>query len=251
MEEHSLETFQQACALPVALRARFFQKQDREAIRRICADTGFLGHPIDPVFEDRELFADYLTRYYTDWEPESTLVCERDGQVVGYLTGCRKPIRRFLFHLLYNPYLFFRAFYRWWAWPYRSSTRRYLRWVLCKGWREVPYAPRGVPHFHINLLPQARNVASTRALIDKFLAYLVASGEKSVYGQVVTWGDRRSEKLFLRYGFRVLDRRELTKYRAYVKSPVFLCTVWKDLAKNPRLYGSCSHRRPTTAGAQP
>jgi hypothetical protein len=222
------------------LRARFFRKEDREAVRRICADTGFLGSPIDPVFQDRELFADYLTRYYTDFEPESTLVCERQGQVLGYLTGCRRPLRRFLFHCLYNPVLFFRALVRCWAWPYNAATRRYLRWVLCQGWREVPYAPKGVPHFHINLLPLARNVASTRMLIDTFLEYLSRCGDRAVYGQVVTWGDRRSEKLFLRYGFRVLDRRELTKYRSYVKEPVFLCTVWKNLSQNPRLYGSRS-----------
>jgi hypothetical protein len=42
---------------------RRFQASDREAIRRLCCDTGFLGNPIDPVFEDREIFADYLTRY--------------------------------------------------------------------------------------------------------------------------------------------------------------------------------------------
>ena len=44
---------------------RQFQGSDREAVRQLCCDTGFLGEPIDPVFEDRELFANYLTRYYT------------------------------------------------------------------------------------------------------------------------------------------------------------------------------------------
>ena len=53
---------------------RPYRADDREGVRRVCADTGFLGTPIDPVFEDRELFADYLTSYYTDREPESTLV---------------------------------------------------------------------------------------------------------------------------------------------------------------------------------
>ena len=55
---------------------RKFCGSDREAVRQLCCDTGFLGQPIDPVFEDRELFANYLTRYYTDAEPEAAFVVE-------------------------------------------------------------------------------------------------------------------------------------------------------------------------------
>ena len=44
---------------------RPYREADRLAVRRICADTGFLGQPIDSIFEDRELFADYLTDYYS------------------------------------------------------------------------------------------------------------------------------------------------------------------------------------------
>ena len=71
---------------------RPYRPEDLEAVRRICADTGFLGNPIDPVFEDRELFADYLTGYYTRFEPEALLVCEVDGEVRGYLMGCRRAL---------------------------------------------------------------------------------------------------------------------------------------------------------------
>ena len=53
---------------------RKFQPADRARVRELCCETGFLGKPIDPVFEDRELFADYLTAYYTDWEPQSSFV---------------------------------------------------------------------------------------------------------------------------------------------------------------------------------
>src|ERR1700691_1013282 len=73
---------------------RPYRPKDRAALRAICADTGFLGQPIDPVFEDRELFADYLTSYYTDAEPESTFVCELHGEVKGYLMGSRFPKRK-------------------------------------------------------------------------------------------------------------------------------------------------------------
>ena len=86
-----------SCRLPEAqpaagdpdprIQLRPYRPGDLEAVRRICADTGFLGNPIDPIFEDRELFADYLTGYYTRFEPEALLVCEVDGEVRGYLMG--------------------------------------------------------------------------------------------------------------------------------------------------------------------
>jgi hypothetical protein len=54
------------------------------------------------------------------------------------------------------------------------------------GWREVPARPRRVPHFHINLLPEARKVSTTRALMSAYLSYLYRSGEKRVCGQIIT-----------------------------------------------------------------
>jgi len=58
---------------------RGYRRLDREAVRKLCCDTGFLGEPIDPVYEDRELFADFLTTYYTDHEPESCFLLEVDA----------------------------------------------------------------------------------------------------------------------------------------------------------------------------
>ncbi|MEO6971031.1 MAG: GNAT family acetyltransferase, partial [Chthoniobacterales bacterium] len=71
---------------------RGFRASDRDAVRELCCQTGFLGTPIDPVYEDRELFADFLTTYYTDHEPESSFVLEMDGQLKGYLLGSRRPL---------------------------------------------------------------------------------------------------------------------------------------------------------------
>ncbi len=68
---------------------RSYQPADRDAIRDLCCHTGFLGQPIDPVFEDRDLFADFLTDYYLTREPDSALVVTIDGIVKGYLLGCR------------------------------------------------------------------------------------------------------------------------------------------------------------------
>jgi len=206
---------------------RGYQKTDREAVRRLCCQTGFLGEPIDPVYEDRELFADFLTTYYTDHEPESSFVVEEDGELCGYLLGSRKPLRNQLYSFYQNVCLFLRALLRYGQ--YNERSRRFIRWLLINGWREVPAAPRRTPHFHINLLPDARKISTTRALLSAYFSYLYGCGDKRVYGQIVTFESRRGERMFERYGFRVMNRAEITKYKAFHPGSVYLSTVIKNL----------------------
>ncbi|MGZ4965655.1 MAG: GNAT family acetyltransferase [Chthoniobacterales bacterium] len=210
-----------------AFSIRPYRRSDRAAVRRLCCLTGFLGEAIDPVYQDHELFADFLTTYYTDHEPESSFVLEVDGELRGYLLGCRKPLWNQLYSFYQNVVLFLRALLRY---PrYNERSRRFLRWLLMNGWREVPAAPRRTPHFHINLLPDARRVSTTRALLSAYFSYLYKSGDKRVYGQIVTFESRRGEKMFERYGFRVMNRAEITKYKAYHPESVYLSTVVKNL----------------------
>ena len=210
---------------PFAIRS--LRPSDRAGVRKLCCETGFLGEPIDPVYEDRELFADFLTTYYTDWEPESSFVLEMDGQIKGYLLGSRKPLFNQLYAFWQNVSLFARMLGRYFA--YNDRSRRFIRWTVTHGWREVPAAPRRTPHFHINLLPEARKMSTTRALISAYLSYLYRCGEKRVYGQIVTFDSRRGEKMFERYGFNVLNRAEITKYKALYPESVYLSTVIKNL----------------------
>ncbi len=215
---------------------RSYQSADRADVRRLCCETGFLGNPIDPVFEDRELFADYLTQYYLDREPEAAFVILVDGELKGYLLGSRRPMLHQFYGFWQNLGLGWRGVARYAR--YNPASKKFVRWILCNGWREVPAAPRDVPHFHINLLTEARSVPSTRALMDAYLRYLTERGEKQVYGQMVTFHNRRGTKMFERYGFKVLNRAEITKYRDLNPEPVYLTTVIKDLTENHQLYGS-------------
>ena len=206
---------------------RRYQSSDREAIRRLCCDTGFLGNAIDPVFEDRELFADYLTRYYTDAEPESAFVVVVNGEVRGYLLGSRRPIRQQIFNFLSNLRLFAKGMFRYGR--YNAASKKFVRWILTQAWREVPAAPRRTAHFHFNVLPDARQLTTTKALTEAYFDHLRAHGEKRVYGQIVVFEDRRGAAVFERYGFRVLNKKEITKYREVHSEKVYLCTVLKEL----------------------
>ena len=213
---------------------RKYESSDRARVRQLCGDTGFLGNPIDPVFEDRELFADYLTAYYTDWEPESSFVLLVNGEIRGYLLGSRHPFRQQLYNFFNNIALFVRGTWRYRG--YSAASRKFVHWILRTAWREVPAAPRRTAHFHINLLQDARGVAHAAGITDAYLRYLAEHGEKRVYGQMVVFEDRRGTKMFERYGFRVLNKSEITKYRDLHPEPVYLCTVVKDLQENSQLY---------------
>ena len=69
-------------------RIRPYEPADRARVRHICFVTGYIGEPVDWQWRDAESFADIFTGYYTDAEPQSALVAEIDGEVVGYLLGC-------------------------------------------------------------------------------------------------------------------------------------------------------------------
>jgi L-amino acid N-acyltransferase YncA len=213
-------------SLPEGLVIRKYESRDRADIRRLCCETGFLGKPIDPVFEDRDLFADYLTSYYTDREPESSFVLEQDGVIKGYLLGSRHTLRQQWHGFFMNFSLFHRVMRRYWT--YRRESRDFIGWILRNSWREVPAAPRRMAHFHINLLPEAQGVAGTREIVNRFLEYLRDSGEKAVFGQMVTFEGRRV-RFFERYGFKVVEKREITKYRKVHPEPVYLTTAIKQL----------------------
>jgi hypothetical protein len=210
-----------------ALVIRSYRASDRAAVRQLCCQTGFLGEPIDPVYEDHELFADFLTTYYTDKEPESSFVLEINGEICGYLLGSRKPLRNQFYSFRQNLRLLVRALARYFG--YNDRSRKFIRWMISHGWREVPAAPRRTPHFHINLQADARKMSTTRALMSAYLSYLYRCGEKRVYGQIVTFESRRGEKMFERYGFRVMNRGEITKYKAFYPESVYLSTVIKNL----------------------
>ncbi|MDZ4787815.1 MAG: hypothetical protein SH807_02660 [Blastochloris sp.] len=216
---------------------RLYEPKDREALQAICCDTGFLGKAIDQVFGDRELFGNFLTEYYLECEPDLAVVLESEGQVQGYLLGCRYPQRKTQYEIRKAftriPKMIFR-----YLTCYQEHSRKYVNWLFLRGWREVPETPLNMAHMHINLRPGFKNVSGTRAMIETFLKLLADKGETAVYGQMVVFEKRRGPRMFARYGFEVRDAVEVTKYKGLISEPVYLFTVIKNLEKNVSLYGT-------------
>src|SRR5215469_1160377 len=212
---------------------RNYQPSDRDSVRALCCETGFLGNPIDPVFEDRELFAAFLTDYYLKHEPDSAFVVIKDGALKGYLLGSRYPLKHQFHSLIQNIVYGGKVFARYLG--YRQESRRFIHWMISKAWREVPAAPRSIGHFHLNILPEAKSIRVCRKLIETYLRYLYDHGIKMVHAQIVTFQDRRGFNLFERYGFKVLNQSEITKYRQFTDQPVYLCTIVKEFQEKSDL----------------
>ncbi len=219
--------------MSVPILIRYYRAEDRAQVRQICAETGFLGDPVDPLFEDRELFADFLTAPYTDAEPENCLVLEGEGRrLLGYIMGSRCFWKHTGYLAYRMPGWVIRAMWGYFF-SYGEPSRRYLRWVLSRGKKETPSTPKRGVHFHINLLPEVRGLSIGKVLFDTFLDRMGELGEKSVFGQVISKEERRTERMFARYGFRLTDRREVTKFREQRKDPVYLFTLVQERDRTP------------------
>lgn len=167
---------------------RPYAPADREAVREICRRTAYRNRGSAAVFEDDELFADYWTRYYTDFEPESCLVLEEDGRIIGYLMGTTDAIRhqRVMARRIV-PAILARAFWRLATFRYRKpATRRMLWWLVSRGWREEPHVPldRYPAHYHCNILREGYGKGYYTAMALKFLDRLDALGVTGLHGQV-------------------------------------------------------------------
>ena len=208
---------------------RPYEKRDRERIRHICCETGFLGEPIDSIFNDRDLFADYLTRYYTDVEPESSWVGEKNGVIVGYLIACKQWRLHRWWSIWNGLRLARKAAWRFLRGKYDAKSRKFLWWILTRGWRESPWAPSHSAHFHFNSLKEHRKLGVARDLVVILLEDLRKHRIPRVFGQMVTYHHRRTERFYEYIGWKVVDKKRVTKYKDLMEKDLYLTTVVREI----------------------
>ena len=182
-----------AVAASAALEVRAYRPSDRERVREIACRTAFRNRGHATFLDDARLFADYWTRYYTDLEPESAFVAERDGEVVGYLLGCVDTARfqRVMARSVAPPIV--RALLaRLLAGGYArdARARRTLRWLAVRSWREAPDVDlsRFPAHYHANLLRGAYGSSAYTTMALRFVDRAREAGAAGMHGQVL---DRR------------------------------------------------------------
>jgi len=188
---------------------RPYRPADRDFVRQISCDTAERGEPVEQFFNNRQLVADLLTRYYTDFSPHTLWVAEAEGQVVGYLTGAlnTRDYRRVMFWEIV-PRTVIRAVFRGLLWNPQV-------WRLCASglstfWvggfrRKIPLNVYPA-HLHVNLKEGYRGQNLGRALMEKFIDQAAKAGVPGVHA-VVRGDNSASLSFFERMGFAPLSRQ--------------------------------------------
>jgi len=154
---------------------RPYETADRTGVRRVCYLTGFMGEPADWMWRDQESFADMFTGYWTDREPESATVAVLDGEVVGYLLGCRDSRKVWNAGKQFAHHAFGRGM------AFRPGTAGVMWRIVEDGivdsfrHRLPPptyYDERWPAHLHIDLLPVCRHKGIGATLVARWLETL-------------------------------------------------------------------------------
>jgi ribosomal protein S18 acetylase RimI-like enzyme len=208
---------------------RYFP-EDRYAVRELFADTAFFGDPLEAFFEDRQLFTDLFTTYYTDFEPDSLFVTEFGDRVGGYLMGCLDTRRQGrLWRGRIMPGVVGRTL---------QGRYRLGRQALGLGLRGAQALLKGdfvgadhkvyPAHLHINLATRYRGQGAGRALLVAYIDHLRANGVPGVHLETSTQ-NVAARGLYESLGFEVLSSRETGLWRGVIDGPVELLVYGKRL----------------------
>jgi ribosomal protein S18 acetylase RimI-like enzyme len=187
---------------------RSYEPRDRAGLRQICCDTADAGQSVEHFFPDREVFADLLTNYYTEWEPQSVFVADNDGEVAGYVTGCMDT-NRFLRVMAscIVPVVLIKALFRGVLW--HPQTVRLLRtnvslW-LKNGYRHGAALDGYPAHLHVNVRQSCRGRRLGQRLVEIFCERAQTGGVRGVHAGVSD-GNSRARHFFEELGFVELRR---------------------------------------------
>ncbi len=217
--------------LNVKVEIRPYQPQDREALRQICCDVADRGEPIELLFSDRVMAADLLTAYYTDYEPQSSLVAQVDGQVVGYINGCLDNRRwGLVMFFLLIPRLLVKGFKR-------GVFFRREFWCLCQAavlnWRRLFYwrkhefhSHQG--HMHIGIAKAFRHQHIGELLVGEFCSYAKLRGVGQLAASLHE-GNVTACRFFEGLGFNINERFPMIGIRLGVLEPYQALVYVKSL----------------------
>ena len=202
------------------IKIRPFKPSDRAAVREINYNTALLGESAIKFFDDQEVFADALTRYFTDYEPQSCFVAESGNEVVGYLIGAKDALAMdgVIMGKMVLP-LIFKAFLR--GAFFKAKNIIFLLDCLYAFVRGEFFAPAFHKKYpavlHINLKEGFRGQALGRRLIEAYLDYLKNEGVKGVH--LCTMSDKAAD-FFLAQGFTLLHESKRSYFRRYLHRDV-------------------------------
>lgn len=193
---------------------RKYKAADRSSVRDIAWETAFIGEPADIFFSGKEILADFLTLYFTDYEPESCFVAENKTRIVGYLIGAKNTTllyRVFLGKIL--PRLLYSFVFQ--AAIFRKKNLIFIFHFLCSfskfEFRIVDLSADYPATMHINIKYGFRHLGIGSQLVSIFFDYLKREKVPGVYLATLS---QKAAAFFMSHGFNLLYsyRRSYFKY---------------------------------------
>ncbi len=203
---------------------RQYRKDDREFVRNIAWDTAFIGRPADIFFAGRNILTDFLTLYFTDFEPESCFVAENQGRVVGYLTGAKsKSILSGIFQFKIMPCLLIRAILG----GEFLKKKNIIFFFNClfsffiQEFNMPDFSKEYPAALHINVDKDFRNLKLGSRLMWAYLNFLT---ENKIPGVSLATMTKEGAEFFQKQGFSLLyaGRRSYFRYILHLDLPIYI-----------------------------
>lgn len=212
------------------IQIRLYQKEDRQAIRDICFETAHLWQSLIQTM-DKELFLDFITSYYTDYDSRAVWVAVYNGNIVGYLTGCldeghyQKMVMFKIFPKLTFKCLFNIGF---WKTLNIQNIHAFLKTVWWGGFRRQIPVKEFSAHLHINLRGNHTGQKIGALLMAQFIEQARENRSTGIY--LNTRSDNPAAcRFFERSGFTELQKHAVAIPEDHTLKKVFVVTYVRKL----------------------
>lgn len=201
-----------------------FESKHRPEVRRIACDTALLGDPLDSCFDDREILADVLTLYFTDYEKDGCFVAVKGTDVIGYVMGTRDAANmRRVFKTRIVPRIVAKTVIR--GTLFRQNALRFF-FHVATGYFRGEFSSPGLAHeypatLHVNVDRKFRGKDTGRRLMESCLEFL---RHEKVAGAHVSTMSEDAKRFFEKLGFAVLfeGKRSYLRYCLRKDLPLFV-----------------------------
>jgi len=213
---------------------RLYHPLDKENVRALCCATGFFGKPVDRIFQDKKWFADLNTNYYLKFEPDSCFIAESEGQLIGYVLGCKRPRRYgFLFYATIAVPLFFQSLSKCLTGAYDKKSRLFILGLVFKASRQRPKKEKNASHLHMNIKEGYRTQGVGRALGKAIVHNFDRNNIQWICGEAFHSDRIRDMSYYRPWGFRVYDKKETTLFGDKM-GKIYMISVVGNL-KDPKM----------------
>lgn len=183
-----------------------------------------MGQSAEIFCHEEEIFASFLTEYFTDYEPESCFIAQVKGKVVGYIIGAKDAkVLEKTFTEKILPKLLKKVFFG--KVLLKPKNLHFLFQLLISSLRGEVFAPSFYKQYpatlHINLLKEWRGNGAGSRLILAYLDYLK---QLKVPGVCLATMSDKGGLFFEKQGFKLLHKgqRSYFYHILHKKIPVYI-----------------------------